>query len=113
VKESAIRVPDGQQNDRGLAIKEVLTDWDDTDARILLTRPIFDEGIYGTVRFHHRSVREFLTAEWLNSLLVDEGSRARIENLCRRNNRSVDLHRRIRCARPTAGGPPRAPERRS
>ena len=27
------------------------------------------------------SVREFLTAEWLNSLLVDEGSRVRIENL--------------------------------
>jgi hypothetical protein len=48
-KESAIRVPDGQHNGRGVAIKEVLTDWDDTDARILLTRPIFDEGIYGTL----------------------------------------------------------------
>ncbi len=34
-------------------------------------------------------------------------------DVCRQNNRSVDLHRRIRCARPTAGGPPRAPERRS
>jgi hypothetical protein len=90
-KESAIRVPDGQQNDRGLAIKEVLTDWDDTDARILLTRPIFDEGIYGTVRFHHRSVREFLTAEWLNSLLVDEGSRARIENLFFRRQYGIEV----------------------
>jgi hypothetical protein len=48
-KESAIRVPDGQRNGRGVAIKEALTDWDDTDARILLTRPIFDEGIYGTL----------------------------------------------------------------
>ncbi|MFX9389564.1 hypothetical protein ABTO07_20360, partial [Acinetobacter baumannii] len=70
-KESAVRVPDGQKNDRGLDIKQVLTDWDDADCRTLLTRPIFDEGIYGTVRFHHRSVREFLTAEWLHSLLVD------------------------------------------
>jgi hypothetical protein len=47
----------------------------------LLSRPIFDEGIYGTVRFHHRSVREYLTAEWLHSLIVDESSRARIEGL--------------------------------
>jgi hypothetical protein len=90
-KESAIRVPDGQQNDRGLAIKEVLTDWDDADARILLTRPIFDEGVYVTVRFHHRSVREFLTAEWLNSLLVDEGSRARIENLLFRRQYGIEV----------------------
>jgi hypothetical protein len=91
VKESAIRVPDGQQNGRGLAIREVLTDWDDTDSRILLTRPIFDEGIYGTVRLHHRSVREFLAAEWLNSLLVDEGSRARIENLFFRRQYGIEV----------------------
>lgn len=90
-KESAIRVPDGQQNDRGLDIKQVLTDWDDADCRKLLTRPIFDEGIYGTVRFHHRSVREFLTAEWLHSLLVDEGSRARIENLFFRRQYGVEV----------------------
>lgn len=90
-KESAIRVPDGQQNDRGLPIKEVLTDWDDADCHTLLTRPIFDEGIYGTVRFHHRSVREFLTAEWLNALLVDEGSRARIENLFFRHQYGIEV----------------------
>lgn len=90
-KESAVRVPDGQKNDRGLDIKQVLTDWDDTDCRTLLTRPIFDEGIYGTVRFHHRSVREFLTAEWLHSLLVDEGSRARVENLFFRRQYGVEV----------------------
>lgn len=90
-KESAIRVPDGQKNDRGLDIKQVLTDWDDADCRTLLTRPIFDEGIYGAVRFHHRSVREFLTAEWLHSLLVDEGSRARIENLFFRRQYGVEV----------------------
>jgi hypothetical protein len=91
VKESAIRVPDGQQNDRGLPIKEVLNDWNDADCRTLLTRPIFDEGIYGTVRFHHRSVREFLTAEWLNAMLVDEGSRARIENLFFRRQYGIEV----------------------
>ena len=90
-KESALRVPDGQKNDRGLDIKQVLTGWNDADCRALLTRPIFDEGIYGTVRFHHRSVREFLTAEWLHSLLVDEGSRARIENLFFRRQYGVEV----------------------
>lgn len=90
-KESAIRVPDGQQNDRGFPIKEVLTDWNDTDCRTLLTRPIFDEGIYGTVRFYHRSVREFLTAEWLNVMLIDEGSRARIENLFFRRQYGIEV----------------------
>lgn len=90
-KESAIRVPDGQQNDRGLPIKEVLTDWNDADCRTLLTRPIFDEGIYGTVRFHHRSVREFLTAEWLNAMLVDDGSRAKIENLFFRRQYGIEV----------------------
>lgn len=91
VKESAIRVPDGQQNDRGLPIREVLSDWNDADCRTLLTRPIFDEGIYGTVRFHHRSVREFLTAEWLNAMLVDEGSRAKIENLFFRRQYGIEV----------------------
>lgn len=90
-KESAIRVPDGERNNRGLPIKEVLTDWNDTDCRTLLTRPIFDEGIYGTVRFHHRSVREFLTAEWLNAMLVDEGSRAKIEDLFFRRQYGIEV----------------------
>lgn len=88
---SAIRVPDGQQNSRGLAIKEVLTDWNDNDCAALLSRPIFDEGIYGTVRFHHRSVREYLTAEWLHSLIVDEGSRAKIEALFFRRQYGIDV----------------------
>ncbi|MBB5665029.1 hypothetical protein GGE68_003226 [Rhizobium leguminosarum] len=79
--QSEIRVPDGDVNTRGIAVKDVLTDWDDVDCLTLLNRPIFDEGIYGTVRFHHRSVREYLTAEWLHSLIVDQASRSRIEDL--------------------------------
>ncbi|SDG59109.1 NACHT domain-containing protein [Thalassobaculum litoreum] len=90
-KESAIRVPDGHQNDRGLAVKEVLPDWNDADCQTLLTRPIFDEGIYGTVRFHHRSVREFLTAEWLNEMLANDAARAKIENLFFRRQYGVEV----------------------
>lgn len=90
-QESAIRVPDGADNARGIPIREVLTDWDDVDCATLLSRPIFDEGIYGTVRFHHRSVREYLTAEWLHTLIVDEGSRARVENLFFRSQYGIEV----------------------
>lgn len=90
-RESAIRVPDGQQNTRGIAIKEVLTDWDDVECATLLSRPVFDEGIYGTVRFHHRSTREYLTAEWLHGLIVDDASRARIEALLFRRQYGMEV----------------------
>lgn len=90
-QESAIRVPDGSENAQGLSVKEVLTDWDDQDCAILLSRPIFDEGIYGTVRFHHRSVREYLTAEWLHELIVDQASRARIEGLFFRTQYGIEI----------------------
>lgn len=90
-QESAIRIPDGDKNTLGLPIKDVLTDWNDQDCAILLSRPIFDPGIYGTQRFHHRSVREYLTAEWLHSLLVDEGSRAKIEGLFFRKQYGIEV----------------------
>ncbi|ARS48135.1 hypothetical protein PSMEN_06935 [Ectopseudomonas mendocina] len=89
--QSAIRVPDGADNAKGIAIREVLSDWDDIECATLLSRPIFDEGIYGTVRFHHRSVREYLTAEWLHALIVDEGSRARIESLFFRSQYGIEV----------------------
>lgn len=90
-QESGIRVPDGNQNAKGLPIKDVLTDWNDQDCATLLSRPIFDAGIYGTVRFHHRSVREYLTAEWLHALIVDEGSRAKIEGLFFRKQYGIEV----------------------
>ena len=89
--ESSIQVPDGEKNCNGLPIKEVLTDWDDIECATLLSRPIFNQRIYGAVRFHHRSVREYLTAEWLHGLIVDEGSRAKIENLFFRRQYEIDV----------------------
>ena len=80
-KESLIRVPDSSANAKGIPIAEVLPDWDAREQAALLSRPIFDEAIYGAVRFHHRSVREFLTAEWLAELLKRETSRRNIETL--------------------------------
>lgn len=89
--ESALRVPDGSANTRGLPVKQVLVDWDETDIGVLLGRPIFDEGIYGTVRFHHRTVREYLTAEWLQGLIVDQASRSRVEALFFREQYGLEV----------------------
>jgi hypothetical protein len=58
----------------------VLKNYNGKDIRALLQRPIFDGAIYGTVRFHDRSVREFLTAKWLHRLLIQEKRRA-VESL--------------------------------
>ena len=63
-KKNAIILPD-RPIDAGLREvsiepKEVLPDWSSDKIQTLLDRAIFDEAIYGTVRFHHRSVREYL-----------------------------------------------------
>ena len=76
-----IGVPDVSHSNLGLDVKRILPDWDIKDLITLLGRPVFDEGAYGTVRFHHRSVREFLTAEWLSDLLQNGASRLRVESL--------------------------------
>ncbi|MBB3747180.1 hypothetical protein FHX10_006736 [Rhizobium sp. BK591] len=78
-KDPAIRVPDGADNTKGIPVKSVLPDWDEAQQAALLARPIFDEAIYGAVRFHHRSVREYLAAEWFAKLLARETSRRSIE----------------------------------
>jgi hypothetical protein len=80
-----IRVPDGADNFNGIAVQLLLSDWNETERLTLLSRPIFDEAIYGTVRFHHRSVREYLAAEWFAELLKRQTSRRTIEGLFFRN----------------------------
>jgi len=90
-QDPTIRVPDGAENSKGIAVQSVLPDWDDKEQSTLLSRPIFDEAIYGTVRFHHRSVREYLTAEWVAELLKRETSRRTIEALFFRNQYGLDI----------------------
>jgi hypothetical protein len=59
----------------------VLKNWNQKQIRALLQRPIFDRAIYGCVRFHHRNIREYLTAQWLHRLLQNGKSRRTIESL--------------------------------
>ncbi len=90
-QEPTIRVPDGADNSKGIPVQDVLPGWDDKKQAALLSRPIFDEAIYGTVRFHHRSVREYLTAEWLAELIRRETSRRKIEALFFCNQYGLDV----------------------
>ena len=89
--ESTIRVPDGNNSANGINAKSILADRTEKECLTLLGRPIFDEAIYGSVRFHHRSVREFLTAEWLTDLLKREASRRRIESLFFREQYGIQV----------------------
>jgi hypothetical protein len=75
-----IQVPDGQQAGPGLRPREVLG-WDDAEIAALLQRSLFDPDVYGSVRFHHRSVMEYLAAQWFHGLLKQEVSRLRVEAL--------------------------------
>jgi len=80
-KLSRIKVPDRHNEAEGVDAATVLDDWQPTEISALLERPIFDQAIYGTVRFHHRSLREFLTADWLLELVREGKSRREIEGV--------------------------------
>ena len=52
-----------------------------TEIRALLGRALFEEALYGSVRFHHRTAREYLTARWFEELLSQQKNRRNIERL--------------------------------
>jgi hypothetical protein len=89
--QQAIAVPDGSHNARGLRLDSVLGDWSAVERATLLQRPVFDEEIYGVVRFHHRSVREYLAAEWFAELLKQDVARKTIEGLFFREQYGLEV----------------------
>ncbi len=46
----------------------LLSDWNPNERKALLERPLFGFASYGRVRFHHRSVVEYLATERLRAL---------------------------------------------
>lgn len=56
------------RSDGALDPSLILPDWREDEIRTLLERPLFGFANYGRVRFHHRSVIEFLAAERLIEL---------------------------------------------
>lgn len=51
------------------APSEVLPAWKPREHQRLLGSAVFDEATYGRVQFHHRAVREYLTAWWVKRQL--------------------------------------------
>ena len=68
--QSRIRIPSrALARPSGIDASEVLPNWGEDEISALLDRRVFDPEIYGTVRFHHREVREYLAARWFKRIL--------------------------------------------
>ena len=78
---AGLNVPDATPVKPGIEAEIVLADWDPKDVRTLLERGIFNDVIYGAVRFRHRDVRELLAAEWFDGLLKAGNSRHMVKSL--------------------------------
>jgi hypothetical protein len=72
---------DQSLEDASIDPKQVLGSWTPSEVQALLGRALFDESLYGTVRFHHRTAREYLTARWLQDLLQQHKNRRKIQSL--------------------------------
>lgn len=59
---------DGFNHEAALDPAMILSDWQPNERKALLERPLFGFASYGRVRFHHRSVAEFLAAERLMAI---------------------------------------------
>lgn len=89
--EQTIQVPDGIQGSQGLKLDAVLLGWTGKEISTLLQRPLFSQDIYGAVRFHHRSVKEYLAAQWFLKLLSQEVSRRKVEELFFREQYGLEV----------------------
>jgi len=76
-----LNVPDATPVKPGIEAEIVLDEWDPKDVRVLLERGIFNDIIFGAVRFRNQDVRELLAADWFNGLLKSGNSRFAVEAL--------------------------------
>ncbi|HPY41636.1 MAG TPA: hypothetical protein PLM98_14025, partial [Thiolinea sp.] len=60
---------DNSEQEAALNPTIILSDWKPDEIKALLERPLFGFASYGRVRFHHRSVIEYLVSERLSFLL--------------------------------------------
>ena len=62
------QAPNIHRTEGVLDAADILTDWTEEQRKALLRRALFDSATYGRVRFHHRSVQEYLAAYHLRRL---------------------------------------------
>ncbi len=75
-----INVPDSEHIKKGFDADAVLYDWSQEDVKSLLESGLFNDIIYGAVRFRHRDIRELLAAEFFDGLLKGGHSRSQIKS---------------------------------
>lgn len=85
-----IRVPDAG-NHEGIDAAAILSDWNPIEIKALLERGVFNDVLYGMVRFRHRDIRELLAAEWFFEFLSKSNVHHRIEALFIREQYGVRL----------------------
>jgi hypothetical protein len=66
-----VLVPPTTALNNSVAAFDILRDWTPQEIQRLLGTAVFDEATYGRVRFHHRAVREYLAACWVNRRLKE------------------------------------------
>ena len=66
--QSPEQAPDIHCSDSALDPARILSDWTEAQRQALLRRALFDPATYGRVRFHHRSIQEYLAARCLKAL---------------------------------------------
>lgn len=69
---SNIKVPSSENNHDYIDASEILSEWDSSEIDRLVNSAIFNDVVYGAVRFRHRSIREFLSAQWFLKLLKSD-----------------------------------------
>lgn len=60
---------------------DVLRTWTPSEVQLLLSTAIFDEASFDRVKFHHRSVREYLAAQWVSARVTQSVPMSRLEPL--------------------------------
>ena len=65
------QAPGAKETDGVLDAAGILRDWTEEERQTLLRRALFDPATYGRVRFHHRSIQEYLAACRLRRLRED------------------------------------------
>ena len=86
-----INVPDSERNKKGIDADTILYDWDKGNVRKLLESGLFNDILYGAVRFRHRDIRELLAAEFFSSLIKDNYNRLQIESYFFRDPFNVNI----------------------
>ncbi len=90
-RNASIQLPNSELAGDAMDVDRLFAEYDDRQKKYILGLPVFSAGRYGTVRFHHRSTREFLAAEWINRRLVEGVSRKKIEALFFQERYGIEL----------------------